>query len=103
MCSSDLNVANVSQMAALAAVSGPLTAVDEMKTAFDRRRKAMVAALNSVDGIECPMPEGAFYAYADVRGLLGKEFPGVNGPLRPQTSAELAAPTPAKGNTFRYP
>lgn len=85
------NVANVSQMAALAAVSGPLTAVEEMKQAFDRRRKAMVAALNSVDGVECPMPEGAFYAYADVRGLLGKEFPGVNGPVRPETSAELAA------------
>ncbi|MBO0908822.1 pyridoxal phosphate-dependent aminotransferase [Arthrobacter sunyaminii] len=85
------NVANVSQMAALAAVSGPLTAVEEMKTAFDRRRKAMVAALNSVDGVECPMPEGAFYAYADVRQLLGKEFPGSDGPVRPQTSAELAA------------
>ncbi|MET4058635.1 aspartate aminotransferase [Arthrobacter sp. UYP6] len=85
------NVANVSQMAALAAVSGPLTAVEEMKTAFDRRRRAMVAALNSIDGVECPMPQGAFYAYADVRGLLGREFPGVNGPARPQTSAELAA------------
>ncbi|MCC3268210.1 pyridoxal phosphate-dependent aminotransferase [Arthrobacter gengyunqii] len=85
------NVSNVSQMAALAAVSGPLTAVEEMKTAFDRRRKAMVAALNSVEGVECPMPEGAFYAYADVRGLLGKEFPGADGPVRPQTSAELAA------------
>lgn len=85
------NVANVSQMAALAAVSGPLTAVDEMKTAFDRRRKAMVTALNSVEGVECPMPKGAFYAYADVRGLLGKEFPGADGPVRPQTSAELAA------------
>lgn len=85
------NVANVSQMAALAAVSGPLTAVEEMKTAFDRRRRAMVSALNSIDGVECPMPEGAFYAYADVRGLLGKEFPGAEGPVRPQTSAELAA------------
>ncbi|WP_104052761.1 MULTISPECIES: pyridoxal phosphate-dependent aminotransferase [unclassified Arthrobacter] len=85
------NVANVSQMAALAAVSGPLTAVEEMKTAFDRRRKAMVTALNSVDGVDCPMPEGAFYAYADVRQLLGKEFPGSDGPVRPQTSAELAA------------
>ena len=85
------NVANVSQMAALAAVSGPLTAVDEMKTAFDRRRRAMVSALNSIDGVECPMPEGAFYAYADVRGLLGREFPGSEGPVRPQTSAELAA------------
>ena len=85
------NVANVSQMAALAAVSGPLTAVDEMKTAFDRRRKAMVSALNSIDGVVCPMPEGAFYAYADVRGLLGREFPGAAGPVRPRTSAELAA------------
>ena len=85
------NVSNVSQMAALAAVSGPLTAVDEMKQAFDRRRRAMVQALNSIDGVECPMPEGAFYAYADVRGLLGRRFPGKNGPVRPQTSAELAA------------
>ena len=85
------NVSNVSQMAALAAVSGPLTAVDEMKQAFDRRRRAMVQALNSIDGVECPMPEGAFYAYADVRGLLGRQFPGKNGPVRPQTSAELAA------------
>ena len=85
------NVSNVSQMAALAAVSGPLTAVDEMKQAFDRRRRAMVDALNSIDGVECPMPEGAFYAYADVRGLLGRELPGKDGPVRPQTSAELAA------------
>lgn len=85
------NVSNVSQMAALAAVSGPLTAVDEMKQAFDRRRRAMVDALNSIDGVECPMPEGAFYAYADVRGLLGRELPGKDGPVRSQTSAELAA------------
>lgn len=81
------NVANVSQMAALAAVAGPLTAVDEMKVAFDRRRKAMVAGLNAIDGVECPTPHGAFYAYADVRGLLGKEIAGV----RPMTSAQLAA------------
>lgn len=81
------NVANVSQIAALAAVAGPLTAVDEMKVAFDRRRKAMVAGLNDIDGVECPIPHGAFYAYADVRGLLGKEIAGV----RPKTSAELAA------------
>jgi aspartate aminotransferase len=81
------NVANVSQIAALAAVSGPLTAVDEMKTAFDRRRKAMVAGLNAIDGVVCPTPHGAFYAYADVRGLLGKEIAGE----RPSTSAELAA------------
>ncbi|WP_198154269.1 pyridoxal phosphate-dependent aminotransferase [Neomicrococcus aestuarii] len=81
------NVANVSQMAALAAVSGSLDAVNEMKVAFDRRRRAMVDALNSIDGIECPTPKGAFYAYADVRGLLGREIAGVT----PQTSAELAS------------
>ncbi|TKV29456.1 pyridoxal phosphate-dependent aminotransferase [Arthrobacter sp. NamB2] len=81
------NVSNVPQMAALAAVSGPLTAVDEMKVAFDRRRRAMVSALNAIEGVECPTPHGAFYAYADVRALLGRSFDGV----APATSAELAA------------
>ncbi|CEA08912.1 Aspartate aminotransferase [Arthrobacter saudimassiliensis] len=85
------NVSNVSQMAALAAVSGPLTEVEDMKLAFDRRRRAMVTALNSIDGVDCPVPQGAFYAYPDVRGLLGREFPAAAGPVRPQTSAELAA------------
>jgi aspartate aminotransferase len=80
------NVANVSQRAALAAVSGPLDAVQEMKAAFDRRRQAMVKALNAVPGFACPTPEGAFYAYVDVRGALGKTYRGVT----PQTSAELA-------------
>jgi aspartate/methionine/tyrosine aminotransferase len=80
------NVANVSQMAALAAVAGPLTAVDEMKVAFDRRRRAIVAGLNAIDGVECPTPHGAFYAYADVRGLLGRQLGGAT----PRTSAELA-------------
>jgi len=80
------NVSNVAQMAALAAVAGPLDAVDEMKVAFDRRRKAMVAGLNAVPGFQCPTPKGAFYAYVDVRGALGKEYAGVT----PQTSAELA-------------
>ncbi|MBG6226148.1 aspartate/methionine/tyrosine aminotransferase [Arthrobacter sp. CAN_A2] len=81
------NVSNVPQMAALAAVSGPLTAVDEMKVAFDRRRRAMVSGLNAIEGVECPTPHGAFYAYADVRGLLGRSFDGAT----PTTSAELAA------------
>jgi aspartate aminotransferase len=80
-------VSNVPQMAALAAVSGPLTAVDEMKVAFDRRRRAMVSALNEIEGVECPTPHGAFYAYADVRPLLGRSFDGVT----PATSADLAA------------
>ena len=81
------NVSNVSQRAALAAVSGPLDAVEEMKKAFDRRRRAMVKAMNEVPGFECPTPEGAFYAYVDVRGALGREIRGVT----PESSSELAA------------
>ncbi|MDT0331378.1 pyridoxal phosphate-dependent aminotransferase [Nocardiopsis lambiniae] len=80
------NVANVSQAAAIAAVSGDLTAVEEMKTAFDRRRKTMVRMLNEIDGVFCPEPQGAFYAYPSVKGVLGKEIRG----RRPQDSAELA-------------
>ncbi|MGJ9372995.1 pyridoxal phosphate-dependent aminotransferase [Nesterenkonia sp. CF4.4] len=80
------NVANVSQMAALAAVEGPLDAVEKMKTAFDRRRRAIVAGLNEITGFSCPTPEGAFYAYVDVREALGREIAG----RTPQTSAELA-------------
>ncbi|HAY43311.1 MAG TPA: aspartate aminotransferase [Micrococcaceae bacterium] len=81
------NVANVSQRAALAAVAGPLDAVEEMKVAFNRRRLAIVQGLNSIDGLHCPMPDGAFYAYSDVRGLLGRKIRGVVN----NTSAELAA------------
>ncbi|MCO5994648.1 pyridoxal phosphate-dependent aminotransferase [Actinoallomurus rhizosphaericola] len=81
------NVANVSQAAALAAVSGDLSAVAEMRTAFDRRRKTMVRMLNDIPGVVCPEPEGAFYAYPSVKELLGKELRG----KRPQTSVELAA------------
>jgi aspartate aminotransferase len=81
------NVSNVSQRAALAAVAGPLDAVYEMKVAFNRRRLAIVESLNAIDGLHCPTPEGAFYAYSDVRGLLGREIRGVVN----NTSAELAA------------
>jgi aspartate aminotransferase len=81
------NVSNVAQVAALAAVSGDLTAVAEMRAAFDRRRQTIVRMLNEIDGIECPEPQGAFYAYPSVKGLLGKEIRG----RTVRTSAELAA------------
>ncbi|MEV5510451.1 pyridoxal phosphate-dependent aminotransferase [Streptomyces orinoci] len=81
------NVSNVAQAAALAAVSGDLAAVEEMKTAFDRRRRTMVRMLSEIDGVICPEPEGAFYAYPSVKGLLGKDIRG----KRPATSVELAA------------
>ncbi|MCZ7417273.1 MULTISPECIES: pyridoxal phosphate-dependent aminotransferase [unclassified Streptomyces] len=81
------NVSNVAQAAALAAVSGDLTAVDTMKEAFDRRRRTIVRMLNEIDGVVCPEPEGAFYAYPSVKGLLGKEIRG----KRPADTVELAA------------
>ncbi|MHC0431598.1 pyridoxal phosphate-dependent aminotransferase [Streptomyces sp. O3] len=81
------NVSNVAQAAAIAAVSGDLTAVAEMRTAFDRRRQTIVRMLNEIDGVVCPEPEGAFYAYPSVKGLLGKEIRG----KRPATTVELAA------------
>ena len=70
------NVSNVSQIAALTAVSGSLDAVTEMRAAFDRRRLAIVKLLNEIPGITCPEPEGAFYAYPSVKGLLGKTVRG---------------------------
>jgi aspartate/methionine/tyrosine aminotransferase len=81
------NVNNVAQVAALAAVSGDLSAVAEMRAAFDRRRRTIVSMLGEIPGVVCPEPQGAFYVYPSVKGLLGK-------PLRGKVStnsAELAA------------
>jgi aspartate aminotransferase len=80
------NVSNISQRAALEALTGPQDAVEAMRQAFDARRKLIVAELNKIDGLVCPMPEGAFYVYPDVRGLLGRTYGGVT----PTTSLELA-------------
>lgn len=80
------NVANVSQAAALAAVSGDLSAVVAMREAFDRRRRTMTRMLGEIPGVVCPEPKGAFYCYPSVTGVLGREIGG----RRPQTSAELA-------------
>ena len=80
------NVANVSQRAAIAALTGNLDAVHEMGVAFDRRRKLIVGLLNDIPGIECPTPQGAFYVYPSVKGVLGKTIRGKVA----NTSAELA-------------
>ena len=81
------NVANVSQRAAIAALTGDLTAVEAMRAAFDRRRRTMVEMLSAIDGVVVPVPQGAFYAYPSVEGVLGRSIRGVT----PTTSAELAA------------
>jgi len=80
------NVSNISQRAAIAALSGDLAAVHKMGEAFDRRRKLIVKLLNEIPGVSCPTPTGAFYVYPSVKGVLGKEIRG----KRPKTSAELA-------------
>ena len=81
------NVANVSQVAAIAAVSGDLSAVERMRAAFDRRRQTIVRMLGEIPGVTCPRPEGAFYAYPSVKSLLGHELRG----KRPANTVELAA------------
>ena len=81
------NVCNVAQAAALAAVSGDLSAVVPMREAFDRRRRTMARLLNDIPGVVCPEPQGAFYCYPSVKAVLGKEIAG----RRPASSAELAA------------
>ena len=80
------NVSNVSQRAAIAALTGDLSAVHKMGEAFDRRRKLIVKLLNEIPGVSCPTPTGAFYVYPSVKNVLGKEIRG----KRPKTSAELA-------------
>ena len=80
------NVNNVAQVAAVQALTGDLSAVAEMRTAFDRRRRLMVALLNEIPGVVCPEPQGAFYCYPSVGGVLGRRIRGRTA----TTSAELA-------------
>lgn len=81
------NVNNVAQAAALAAVSGPLDATAAMREAFDRRRRSMVEMLNGIEGVTCVEPQGAFYAFPNLSGLLGRPLGG----SRPDTTMELAS------------
>jgi aspartate/methionine/tyrosine aminotransferase len=70
------NVANVSQAAAIAALNGDLSAVATMREAFDRRRQTIVSMLREIPGVACPEPQGAFYVYPSVKGLLGRSIGG---------------------------
>ena len=80
------NISNISQRAAVAALTGDLAAVAEMRVAFDRRRRTMTSMLNAIDGVSCAVPEGAFYCFPNVTGLLGRPLKG----RVATTSAELA-------------
>ena len=81
------NVCNVAQRAALAAVTGDLEAVAVMRATYDRRRLTIVGMLNEIPGVECSEPEGAFYAFPSMAGLLGRSLQGRTA----STSLELAA------------
>ncbi|MBN9238893.1 MAG: aspartate aminotransferase [Micrococcales bacterium 70-64] len=80
------NVSNISQRAAIEALTGPQDQVEVMRQSFERRRNIIVAELNKIDGVVCPNPEGAFYVYPDVTGLLNRTWGGVT----PTTTLELA-------------
>lgn len=80
------NISNISQRAAIAALTGDLGATYEMREAFDRRRHTMTSMLNGIDGITCAEPEGAFYCFPNVTGLLGRSIAG----RVSSSSAELA-------------
>jgi aspartate aminotransferase len=80
------NVGNVAQAAALAAVSGDLLAAAEMRAAFDRRRRRMLELLRAIPGVTCVEPQGAFYAFPSLQGVLGLQLRG----RRPTTTLELA-------------
>jgi aspartate/methionine/tyrosine aminotransferase len=83
------NVCNVAQRAALAAVAGDLSAVAIMRATYDRRRRTIVALLNDIPGVRCPEPEGAFYAFPSLEGLLRRPL-GPAGRVA-SSSLELAA------------
>ena len=80
------NVANISQQAALAAVSGPLSAVDEMRSAFDKRRQVMHSMLNAIGGVSVLEPQGAFYAFPNFSQCLHREIAG----KKVETTIDLA-------------
>ena len=70
------NVANVSQRAAVAALTGDQACVGEMRAAFDRRRRTMYELLAAIPGVTCLEPEGAFYAFPSFAGVLGRPLAG---------------------------
>lgn len=85
------NVNNVAQRGAIAALNGPQDEAEQMREAFDRRRRMIVAELSKIDGMLVPTPHGAFYVYPDVQGLLNRTWARRDGStVTPTTSLELA-------------
>jgi aspartate aminotransferase len=70
------NAASISQWAAVEALNGPQDFIPKFQKLFEGRRDLVVSMLNQAKGIECPNPEGAFYVYPSIRGLIGKTSAG---------------------------
>ena len=70
------NPSSISQWAAVEALNGPQEFIAERKAAFERRRDLVVSMLNQASGIHCATPDGAFYVYPSIEGLIGKRTPG---------------------------
>ena len=70
------NPCTISQWAAVEALDGPHDFIAENNAVFQRRRDLVVEALNAIPGITCPVPEGAFYVYPSIKGLVGKVSAG---------------------------
>ncbi len=81
------HVCNIAQRAALAALTGPMDQVDAMRQTYDRRRHRVHEALSAIDGVECPLPEGAFYVFPHVEQRLGRPVAG----RKVSTALELCA------------
>lgn len=80
------NPNSIAQMAAVEALSGPQESVQRMVEEFDRRRRFMIAGLNSIDGVSCLTPNGAFYAFPNISSFFGKSCEGI----RISSSSDLA-------------
>ena len=81
------NISNVSQWAAVAALRSGTSSIEKMRQTFAHRRELILAGLDRLPGFECPPPDGAFYVFPSVTGLLGREIAG----RQVDTSDQLAA------------
>jgi aspartate aminotransferase len=70
------NPTSISQAAAVEGLNGPQDFIDTMLVEFDKRRKYLVGELGNIEGVSCMMPNGAFYAFPNIKGILGKSFNG---------------------------
>jgi aspartate aminotransferase len=85
------NASSVAQWAAVEALAGPQDEVGRMTAEFDRRRRLIVGGLNALPGVSCVTPKGAFYAFANVSGLLGRSWKSAETTVRLAGSVDVAA------------